>query len=48
MKKIKILDFAILILVLIAKTIIIIIGLRIKQNKDGKFKNSKKGRYLFD
>ena len=34
MKKIKILDFAILILVLIATTIVIIIGLRIKKNKE--------------
>ena len=34
MKKIKILDFAILILVLIAITIVIIIGLRIKENKE--------------
>ena len=34
MKKIKILDFAILILALIAITIVIIIGLRINQNKE--------------
>lgn len=34
MKKIKILDFAILILVLIAITIVIIIGLRIKENEE--------------